>query len=102
MKIEVLYVSDCPNHAPTIERVKQVLASESLHVPVDEVLVSNESEAKALQFLGSPTVRVNGRDVEPVENAMPGLSCRIYDNFSGVPSQESVRRAISAAKGCHS
>ena len=102
MKIEVLYISDCPNHAPTIERVKQVLASESLSFPVDEVLVSNESEANALQFLGSPSVRVNGKDVEPIENAMPRLSCRIYDDFTGVPSQESVRRAISAAKVCPS
>ena len=87
MKIEVLYVSDCPNHPPTVERVKQVLATENLSVPVDEVLVSSDAEAKAFHFFGSPTVRVNGKDVEAVEQGTPGLSCRIYKNFSGVPSR---------------
>jgi Domain of unknown function (DUF2703) len=99
MKIEVLYVSDCPNHPPTVERVKQVLASENLSVAVHEVLVSSESEAKLFQFFGSPTVRINGKDVEAVEHGVPGLSCRIYENSSGVPSQESVRCAIAAARG---
>lgn len=98
MKIEVLYVSDCPNHPPTVERVKQVLAAEGVRETVHEVLVSNDAEARALQFVGSPSVRVNGRDVEPLGQAIPGMSCRIYAGFSGVPSQELLRRAIAAAK----
>jgi hypothetical protein len=98
VKIEVLYVSDCPNHPPTVERVKQVLAAEGVRVPVHEVLVRNETDARALQFLGSPSVRVNGQDVEPVEDASPRLSCRLYANLTGVPGQDSLRRAIAGAK----
>jgi hypothetical protein len=98
VKIEVLYVCDCPNHSPTLARIQQVLAAEGLRFPVHEVLVSSESEAKALEFIGSPTVRVNGIDVEPVELAMPGLSCRIYADSSGIPSQESLKRAITEAR----
>lgn len=98
MTIEVLYVNDCPNHLPTVKRIQRVLAAESLCVPVHEVLVSSEAEAKALHFLGSPTVRVNGNDVESVEGSVPGLSCRMYDNFSGVPSEDLLRNAIAAAK----
>lgn len=98
VKIEVLYVGGCPNHLPTVERIKQVLATENLNFPVHEVLVSSEAEAKALRFFGSPTIRVNGKDVEAVEQGAPGLSCRIYKNFSGVPSRESVRTAIVGAK----
>lgn len=99
MKIEVLYVCDCPNHGPTVETIKLVLASERLSVPVHEVLVSNEAEAKAFQFFGSPTVRINGKDLEAVEHSAPGLACRLYEDFGGIPSQESIRRAIAAAKG---
>lgn len=98
MKIEVLYVSDCPNHPPAVERVKQALAAEGIRETVHEVLVRSDAEARALQFMGSPSVRVDGRDVEPLEQAVPGLSCRIYADFSGVPSQASIRRAIAAAK----
>ena len=47
---------------------------------------------------GSPTVRVNGRDVEPNAIIVPGLACRLYANGLGVPSEEMVRAAISEAK----
>lgn len=98
VKIEVLYVTDCPNHLPTVKRIQRVLAAESLRVPVHEVIVSSEAEAKALHFLGSPTVRINGNDVERVEGSVPGLSCRMYRDFSGVPSEDLLRRAIAAAR----
>lgn len=81
-----------------MKRIQQLLAAESLRVPVREVLVSSEAEAKALHFIGSPTVRVNGKDVECVEDSAPGLSCRMYDDASGVPSENLLRRAIAAAK----
>ena len=98
VKIEVLYVDDCPNHQPTIERLRNVLAAEKISVPVHEVLVRTHAEAQTWHFIGSPTVRVNGNDIESVEQFRPGLSCRIYEDFSGVPSEALLRNAIAAAK----
>jgi len=98
MRIEVLYVPGCPNYEPAVERVRKVLASESVQVGIRAVPVNTEAEAKALLFPGSPTVRINGEDVEPTRMTVPSLSCRLYGNRSGVPSQESLRLAISAAK----
>ncbi len=46
MRIEVLYVPGCPNYQPAVERVKSVLASESLQVEICGVPVSSEAEAK--------------------------------------------------------
>ncbi len=49
-------------------------------------------------FSGSPTIRVDGEDVEPDQSISPGLKCRLYANLSGVPSEEMLRLAFSRAK----
>jgi hypothetical protein len=98
MRIEILYVPGCPNYQPALEGVKTVLASESVASEVHSLRVTTDAEARALLFPGSPTVRVNGRDVEPSPVIVPGLACRIYPNGTGIPPEEIVRRAISEAK----
>ena len=65
MKIEVLYFENCPNHVPTLERIHQVLREEGCDAEVREVLVPDVETARNVRFLGSPTVRVNGIDIEP-------------------------------------
>lgn len=98
MRIEVLYVPGCPNYQPTLERVKRVLASESVVDNVHGVIVTTDAEAKALLFPGSPTVRVNGKDVEAKPTAAPGLTCRLYSNGKGIPPEDIVRSAVTEAK----
>ena len=98
MRIEVLYVPGCPNYEPAVGRIRKVLASESVQVGIRAVPVKTEAEAKALLFPGSPTVRINGEDVESTRTMVPTLSCRLYANLSGVPSEEVLRLAVSRAK----
>jgi hypothetical protein len=98
MRIEVLYVPGCPNYQPALERVKRVLASETVADEVHGVRVTTEAEAKALLFPGSPTVRVNGMDVEPKPTAAPGLACRLYSSGKGIPPEDIVRAAVIEAK----
>ena len=97
MKIEVLYFDNCPNHIPTLERIHQVLREEGCDGEVREVLVSDVETAHNLRFLGSPTVRVNGLDIEPKaeERKDFGLMCRRYS--SGIPSHELIRDAVRSA-----
>jgi hypothetical protein len=97
MRIEVLYVPGCPNFQPAVERLEKVLVAESLRVDIKTVPVNSDSEAKALQFPGSPTIRINDNDVEPSEMKAPGLACRLYANHTGVPSEETLRVALSRA-----
>jgi hypothetical protein len=97
MRIEVLYVPGCPNFQPAVERLEKVLISESLRADIERVLVNSDAEAKALRFPGSPTIRINGDDVEFVETKSPSLACRLYPNRSGVPSEEMLRMALSRA-----
>jgi hypothetical protein len=98
MKIEVLYVPGCPNHRPAVEAVTNVLALESFETEISEVPVRNEREAHALQFPGSPTIRVNGADVEPESISGFGLACRLYGQGLGVPSEAAIRTAVVAAR----
>ena len=98
MKIDVLYVPGCPNYEPAVGRVQRVLASEYLDAEVRGVAVSSDAEAKALRFPGSPTIHIDGDDVEPDHTGSPGLSCRLYANQTGLPSMEVLRLAVSRAK----
>lgn len=98
MRIEVLYIPGCPHHQPTVERVRNVLASESVVDEVCEVPVKTKGQAQSLEFPGSPTVRVNGRDIEPSRTIAPVLACRLYAHGTGVPPEDMLRAAISQAK----
>lgn len=99
MRIEVLYFDGCPNHSPAMDRLRTVLAGEGLQVEVIEIEVREESAARELKFFGSPTIRLNGLDIEaswrPV--SATGFACRCYPG--GLPSEEMIRAAIREAQG---
>ena len=98
MRVEVLFVPGCPNYEPALERLKRVLVSEGLDVEVHRVPVNTGEDAPALIFPGSPTIRIDGEDVEPDDTNALGLICRLYANRTGVPSEETLRLAVSRAK----
>jgi len=102
MKVEVLYVAECPSHPAAVKLVRDVLNSEGVAAEVREVLVRDESMATDLAFSGSPTIRINGQDVEGESCHAKGfaLSCRLYPGSAeiGLPPVEMVRRAIVEAR----
>ena len=100
--VEVLYIDGCPNHRPAVHLVTSALKERDFQGTVVEVPVTSAEQAKALAFRGSPTIRINGVDVEPevVGSSEFSFSCRTYTEqgkLSGVPSQELIRRAIHQA-----
>ena len=99
MKVELLYVADCPSHAPTMRLLKDVLATEGIPVDITEVLVMDEQMASELKFRGSPTIRINGLDVAEDSSNNGAFACRLYPGSQqiGVPSMEMVRRAVVQA-----
>lgn len=99
MKIEVLYFEGCPNHVPAIEVLRETLNSLGYEEEIHEVEVHTQAEAEAIRFVGSPSIRIDGSDVEPWANSANtfGLSCRTYvdgSHHGGVPSRELIRRAM--------
>jgi hypothetical protein len=102
VRVEVLYVAACPSHPAAVKLVKEVLAAEGVAADVYEVLVRDEGMADELRFCGSPTIRINGRDVagesEKVERF--ALSCRLYPGSKevGLPPAEVIHRAVLEAR----
>ena len=100
MNIQVLYFEGCPNHEPTVALVREVVTDLALNAHVEEVQVTTQTDAEQLRFLGSPTVQVNGVDIEPSaqEQTNYALSCRMY-NGSGIPPRELLVRACEVSNG---
>ena len=103
-RVELWYFDGCPNHAALRPLLQRLLVEEGLRGPLAEHRVESEAAARAARFLGSPTVRVQGRDVDPAAAGRRdyGLSCRIYatpEGLRGTPPLEWVRAAVRAAGG---
>ena len=99
MKVEVLYFKGCPNHPVAVARAFEALRSLGQSEQVREREIASRAEAEDLHFLGSPSVRVNGLDVEPQarEAKTYGLGCRVYAENgiqNGAPSVGLIRRAL--------
>jgi hypothetical protein len=77
----------------------RVVAELGLDATVRRVDVPDLESAETHRFLGSPTIRVNGRDVElgADERSEFVLSCRVYrtdGSFKGEPDERWLRNAL--------
>jgi hypothetical protein len=103
MDITFLYWEECMSHEEALRRVRQVMAEEKVLDPVQMVKVETWAQAEQLQFVGSPTILVNGKDIQrPPPGAYYALTCRTCyledGRVSPLPSLELIRRAISAGR----
>jgi hypothetical protein len=99
VRIEFLYWAGCPSHPEARALLREVLAEHGLAAEVEEHEVTSQDEADRLAFPGSPTIRVDGVDVEPEGAAGRAmLACRIYrlpdGRVSPVPSREQLEAAL--------
>ena len=106
-RVDVLYFGGCPTHEQARALVERVAAELGIGADVRLVHVDGVEEAERLRFLGSPTVRVDGRDVEPGADDRDDFaySCRVYrsgDGLSGLPPEEWVRAALRSAAAASS
>jgi hypothetical protein len=100
VKVELLYWSGCPSHPEAQALLEQVMAGRGLDAGVEVREVATEEEARMLRFPGSPTIRIDGHDVDPGgADARPALTCRIYrlpdGRVSPIPSREQLEEALS-------
>ena len=102
--VEVLYVEHCPNFPAALALVERVAADLGVDVQVRATRISDQAAADRARFVGSPTVRVDGRDVDPEGElaAEYTLECRLYRHehrLAGYPQDRSVRDALLRAAG---
>lgn len=98
-QVEVLVFEGCPNLEPAIGQVREAIARASVPADLLVVRVESDDDAKRLHFLGSPTVRVDGVDVDPASQGRNdfGLQCRVYSvagSHRGTPPVEWIAAAL--------
>lgn len=101
MQVELLYWEGCPSYPEAKTLLEEVLRERGIDAPVELREVRTHEEAVELRFPGSPTIRIDGRDVDPVgAQSTPALTCRIYrfadGRVSPVPSRQQLEEALGA------
>ena len=97
--VEILYFDGCPNHEGARALVERVSRELGVDPEMRLVNVPDQEAAQRLRFLGSPTIRVAGEDVDPHAGERDDyvLSCRVYrtdSGFAGQPDERWVRHAL--------
>lgn len=95
--IEVLFFEGCPSSGKAIALAEQVACSLAPGTIVRRIPVETAETARRERFPGSPSIRVNGRDLEEGAGAAGSLACRIYANGEGCPPRWMVEAAVLAA-----
>ncbi|MEV4199644.1 DF family (seleno)protein [Micromonospora globbae] len=100
--IEILYFEGCPNHEGLETRIRSLIDNAGIHETITHRRIDSEDQARAEHFLGSPTIRVNGIDVEPDASRRTsyGLMCRVYatdEGLRGTPPDKWIINALKQA-----
>jgi hypothetical protein len=103
MRVELLWWRGCPSWERAIEIVREQMAAVGLD-PGDLLVreIADEAQAVREQFRGSPTIRLDGRDIIDPGDAAAGLTCRVYTlrdgRISALPDPADVAAALLRAR----
>lgn len=102
MKVQFLFWEDCPSHPQAWQRLGDVLGEMGIEVEVERIEVTTEDAAQRWHFAGSPTILVDGQDIDPQPDLPARLTCRLYFHEDGrpspLPSRGMIARALEAAR----
>ncbi|MBX3178360.1 MAG: YHS domain-containing protein [Candidatus Hydrogenedentes bacterium] len=100
MNIDVLYVEGCPNYAAALTMAREAAAELGVNADIQEVLVRGPEEARAMHFLGSPSIQVDFEDIEPGagERTDFAYAARSYGG-APLPPRAMLVAAIARAAG---
>ena len=92
LTIDLLYFNSCPSYKKALANLKDALRETHLRAQVKLVNVESEAEAERVGFQGSPSIRINGKDLEGRDEGF-SFSCRLYSvngTTSNAPSKETI------------
>lgn len=95
--VEVLYFEGCPNAAEALRLVRATAERLLPASEVREVKIESAEHARQAGFMGSPSVRIDGEDIEGRGGESPGLACRVYGAAGGVPPAWMIEAAMLRA-----
>ncbi len=99
MKFSLLYFEGCLSYQQALENLRETIAEDGLEAKIELVNVTSPAEAERLNFLGSPTIQIDGVDLEGPEAVKTGVGfgCRVYEDkgqMRGWPTKEQIRAAL--------
>jgi len=99
---EILYTDACPFWKETLNTINEVMKELNISLTVKKTKITTDEEAKRHKFPGSPTVRINGVDIDPAAKETAGyIGCRIY-MYEGqtyeYPPKQMIKTAIKRLK----
>jgi hypothetical protein len=103
VNVELLFWEGCPSHPRALAELRETMRE--LGLDTDEIVIRElhtDADAERQRFVGSPTIRVEGIDIQPSEDEPFALTCRIYHRRDGrispTPDPADVREALASAQ----
>ena len=96
MKIEFLYFDGCPSYIKSLENLQEVISEENLIAELALIKIDGPEQAEENKFFGSPSIRINGKDLEG-RDGEASFNCRIYTingQMTGIPSKGFIRENL--------
>lgn len=102
MHVELLFWDGCPSHPRALADLRTAMADLGLDPSTVEVReIDTHEQATRERFAGSPTIRIDGVDIQPTGDEPYGLACRVYHRRDGrvspTPDPADVRDALRVA-----
>ena len=94
--IQFLYFEGCPSHKPALAYLKEIIEDEKIDTNLEMVCVDSPEEAQKAGFQGSPSIKINGIDLEGKNDGF-SFNCRLYNvdgKLTGTPSKEFIKQRI--------
>lgn len=95
-KIEFLYFNSCPGHKQALANLKAALRESKISADLALINVTSEAQGAKVGFQGSPSIRVNGKDLDG-RNEGHSYGCRIYQidgKITPTPTKEFIRENL--------
>ena len=100
-EVELLWWDGCPSSDEAHQLVRRIMAETGLDPDsLRSIEIDTDAAAEHASFVGSPTVRVDGQDIQPpADGDAPGLCCRVYHlrdgRISPLPDPEDIKEALA-------
>jgi len=96
MQVRVVYFRGCPNHEPAMALIREIANEIGVPIELREVGVESTEDAQRERMLGSPTIQVNGLDIDPSARSRDdfAMSCRVFGGSEGLPPREMILAAL--------
>lgn len=98
MRVELLYADGDPAAMPARQNLVEVLTEDAFETPIQMIAIGSDEDAALLDMRGSPTIRIDGADIDPAWDGPIGLAPRSYGD-GPVPAKPLIRRAVERARG---